>query len=63
MRNLSLSTDFHRINEKIIIKIKQSAASLAQTSCSPVSRTGETISKTIIAIASKTIIMYAKKEK
>jgi hypothetical protein len=62
MRNVVLSTDFHRINEKIIIKTKQSVASLAQISCSPVSRTGEIISKTIIAIASETIIMYAKRK-
>jgi len=63
---LVLSTDFHRRNEKIIISIKQSAASLAHVSCSPVSSIGDIINRINIAIARHTIIIvfkHVKKEK
>lgn len=60
MRNLSLSTDFHRRNEKIIINTKQSVASLAQVSCSPVSRKEDVINRTKTANASNTIIILFK---
>ena len=66
MMKLVLSTDFHRRNEKIIISIKQSAASLAQVSCSPVSSIGDIISSINIVIARHTIIIvfkHVKKEK
>jgi hypothetical protein len=57
MRKTVLSTNFHRRNEKNIINIKHSAASLAQVSCSPVSSTGDIISSINIVIARQTIII------
>jgi len=57
MRKLSLSTDFHRRNEKIIINTKQSVASLAHLSCSPVSRKEDIINRTNVVNASNTIII------
>jgi hypothetical protein len=63
MRNTVLSTIFHRINEKIIINTKQSVASLAQISCSPVSSIGDTINRRNTANASNTIIILFKQAK